>query len=79
MEFNQVHRMMTVGLVEYVKSSTDDGIKFVHKHEDQPEKVSLTHLAKYFQEQVRIEDTTHETKTTTNTGPNDCKEDKGKA
>ena len=60
MELNQVHRVMTVGLAEYVKSSTDNQIKFVHKHEHKPEKVSLTHLVENFQKQVWMEDVTHE-------------------
>ena len=45
MELNQVHRATTVGLAEYVKSSTDDRIQFVY---NKPEKISLTHLAKSF-------------------------------
>ena len=53
MELNQVHRATTGGLAEYVKSSTDYRIQFVHKHEhNKAEKVSLTHLAKNFQKQV---------------------------
>ena len=41
MELNQMHRAMSVGLAEYVKYSTDDGIKFVNKHEhNKPEKLA---------------------------------------
>ena len=70
MELNQVHRATTVGLAEYMKSSTDYQIQFVHKHEhSKPEKTSLTHLAKNFKKQVRIEDVTHQTETATNTAP----------
>ena len=53
MQLNQVHRAKTGGSVEDVKSSTDDRIQFVYKHEhNKPEKVSLTHFAKIFQKQV---------------------------
>ena len=70
MELNQVHRALTVGLTETVKSSTGYRIQFEHKHEhNTPEKVSLTHLAKNFQKQVRIEDVTHQTKTAIDTAP----------
>ena len=41
-ELNQVDRMTTVGLAEYVKGSTDYGIQFVRKHEaNKPEQVFL--------------------------------------
>ena len=70
MELNQVHRMISVGLAEYVKSSTDYRIQFVSKHEDsKPEKVSLTHRAKNFQGQIEMEDVTQDIETTTNTAP----------
>ena len=46
MELIQVLRAMTVGLADYMESSTDDRIQVVYKHEHKPEKVSLTHLAK---------------------------------
>ena len=59
MELNQVHRMTTAGLAEYMKSATDYRIQFVGKHEDnKPEKESRTHRAKNFQRQVRMEDVT---------------------
>ena len=68
MKLIQVLRMTTVRLAEEVKSSTDYGIQFVSKPKDsKPEKVFLTHLAKNFQRQVRIEDVTHETKTAVTT------------
>ena len=58
--------MTTVGLAEYVKSSTDYRIKFVSKHEgSKPEKGSLTQGAKKFQRQLQMEDATHEIKTAT--------------
>ena len=52
MELDQVYRRMTVRLAEYVKSSADNKIQFIPEHEQKPEKVSLTHLAKHFQGQV---------------------------
>ena len=62
-----------------MKSSTVYRVQFVHNHEDnKPEKVSLTHLAKNFQKQVRIEDATHQTETATNTAPTIAKKDKRK-
>ena len=59
MELNQVHLMTSVGLAEHVTSATDYRIQFLSNHEDsKPEKVSLTHQAKHFQRQVRMEDVT---------------------
>ena len=41
MELNQVHRTSRVGLAEFVKSSTDYRMRFVHEQENnKPEKGS---------------------------------------
>ena len=62
------HAHTHVRLAEYVKCSTDDQIKFENKHEhNKPENVSLIHLARNFQKQVRIEDITQGNETATNT------------
>ena len=61
MELNQVHRTPCVGLTVHVKSSTDSQMTFVHEQENnRPEKGSLIHLAKNFQKQVQVMDTTQE-------------------
>ena len=59
MELKQVHREMSGEIAEYVKCSTDYQIQFVNKYEhNKPENVFRTHLARNFQKQVQIEDTT---------------------
>ena len=66
----RTHTHAHVGLVEYVKCSTDYQIQFVNKHEhNKPEKVSQIHLVRNFQKQVQIEDSTQENETATNTVP----------
>ena len=58
-----------VGLAEYVKSSADFSMRFVHEQENKPETGSFIHLAKNFQKQVQMMATTQENKNKTNTAP----------
>ena len=52
-----MHRTSCVGLAEYVKSSTDYWMRFVHEQENNKiEKGSLIHLATNFQKQVHVMD-----------------------
>ena len=62
MELNKVHRTTCVGLAEYVKSSADFSMRFVHEQENKPEKGSIIHFAKHFQKQVQMMATTQEIK-----------------
>ena len=78
MELNRVHRATNVGLSEYVKSSTDSGKQFVHKHEHKPENVSLTHLANNLPK-TGVNSRCHAPNRNGNKySPNDCKKGKRK-
>ena len=64
MELNQVHRTSCIGLAEFVKSSTDYWMRFVHEQQnDNPEKESLIHLATNFPKMVQMMDTSQENET----------------